>query len=294
MDKNLINKVIWWIPLKNVRNIVRDLLIAVINIDNNINNLNNNIKLLNDKVDNLNNNFNELNNKINNLHNVNLLDNKVYEYDFIFSIGNNCFTAEILRDYRIQLRKHSFPLDWLGNVDIYSILDIINNKFNRFLEFKDLVFLFKDTSNIFHYKNKYNNFNFPHEFKSDKINMNEYLLIKEKYERRINRTINCLNNSRILMVYIGYREPTSHKKLIDTNRIINMIKDIRKNYNNNNIDLLYIQHYPYKNKNMITFKNIDDIIHLYQYDNTPKGNTGLWMGDIEKTIKVLKKYRLTK
>ncbi|PCG19861.1 hypothetical protein KQ44_07335 [Brachyspira sp. G79] len=71
-----------------------------------------------------------------------------------------------------------------------------------------------------------------------------------------------------------------------------MINNIRKSYNNNNIDLLYTQHYPYKNKNTITFKNIDNIIHLYSYDNSPKWNTEFWKGDIENTIKVLKKYRL--
>ncbi|WP_297299047.1 DUF1796 family putative cysteine peptidase [uncultured Brachyspira sp.] len=322
MDKNLINKVVWWIPFKNIRNLVRNLLFLIINIDSKINTLNKNINELNNKINSTDANFNELNNKIdsidnkintlsNNINGLNnkvntlnnsinapnninkLLDDKVYEYDFIFSIGDNCFPAEILRDSRLKLRKSSSPLDWVYGGNIYKRLEIVNNKFNRFMEFEDLFFShIKGISFI--YRNKYTGLSFPHEFKSDKINNDEYLLVKEKYERRINRTLDYLYNSKILMVYTGARDEKAHEILLDTNKIINMMNDIRKNYNNNNIDLLYIQHYPYKDKHLISFKNINNTIHLYSYNNSRKENERIWIGNTENTIKVLRRYRLTK
>ena len=82
------------------------------------------------------------------------------------------------------------------------------------------------------------------------------------------------------------------KTFINLNDILNKINEIRKVYKNDNIDLLFIQHYPFKVKNRIIFTSINDTIHLYTLDNTPKGDTPFWKGDIENTTKILKKYRL--
>ena len=300
MTKELINKVVWWIPFKNLRDLIRNVLLSLLeiknkttNIDNKIieidNKINNNkkINLLDNKIIEIDNKIIEIDNKINNNKKINLLDNKIYEYDFIFSIGGNCFPAEILRG--LKLRKYSSPLDWTYGTSIYSNLEIINNKFYRFIELEDLIFSYK-TEYSFCYKNKYNGLYFSHDFFNE-INKEQYMHIKEKYNRRIHRLVNDLHNLKILMVYVGSRNIKSH--LINIDKIIYMINSIRKTYNNDNIDLLYIQHYPYKTKNIITFTNIKNMIHLYSYDITPKGNTPFWMGNIENTTKILQKYKLT-
>ena len=322
MNETLINKVVWWIPFKNIRNLIRNLLLIVIQINNKVTSLDGKVTGLDGKVTGLDGKVTNLDGKVTGLDGkvtgldgkvtgldgkvtnldgkvisldnkisyektydkANLLNNDIYEYDFIFSVGNNCYTANILET--LKIKKYSSPFDWLYGVTIYDNLDIIINKFNRFIDYDDLI-LSSQKPNSFTYKNKYNKLFFMHDFKSNKIDNAEYLLVKEKYERRINRTLNYLTNNKVLMVHI-----VRAKTFINLNDILNKINEIRKVYKNDNIDLLFIQHYPFKVKNRIIFTSINDTIHLYTLDNTPKGDTPFWKGDIENTTKILKKYRL--
>ncbi|WP_455145232.1 DUF1796 family putative cysteine peptidase [Brachyspira pilosicoli] len=271
MDKKIINDIVWWIPFKKLRNLIRDILLLLTRLD--------------DKI-------NDLDDKINSCNlNQCFLDNNVYEYDFIFSIGDNCCCAEMLK--KLNIRKYAGPLDWVDqNSNIISRLEIIYNKFDRFIDKDDMDFIAIDGSGKFRYINNYNLLCFPHEFNSDSFSDYEYLEVSKKYLHRINRTINFLKNSKVLMVYIADRNNYSHKKLININEILACINAIRKVYNNSNIDLLYMQHYPFKIKNKIIFKNIDNIIHLYTFDNIPGKKDRHWMGNIDNMTEILKKYKL--
>jgi len=112
MYSKVIDKIVWWIPFKNLRNLIRVILINILEINGKI-----------DKI-----NGQELNNtdfsKFCNSQNK-ILDNNVYEYDFIFSIGENCFCADILN--KNNLRTTSSPFDWLTPNRDYSKTNMISN-----------------------------------------------------------------------------------------------------------------------------------------------------------------------
>ena len=75
MYKKLIDKIIWWIPFKNLRNFIRDILINISEISKIREELNN-IKYRKDNIMGLSL-FCNTSNK--------MLDNNIYEYDFIFN-----------------------------------------------------------------------------------------------------------------------------------------------------------------------------------------------------------------
>ena len=114
MYSKVIDKIVWWIPFKNLRNLIRVILINILELKLN------------------NTDFSKFCNSQNKI-----LDNNVYEYDFIFSIGENCFCADILN--KNKLRITSSPFDWLtpnrdySKTNMISNLQIINNKFKDFL-----------------------------------------------------------------------------------------------------------------------------------------------------------------
>ncbi|SUW04887.1 hypothetical protein [Brachyspira pilosicoli] len=63
----IINDVVWWIPFKKLRNLVRCYFINLFNINNNLNDINNNIISLTNNIINLNTNINSINSCILNI-----------------------------------------------------------------------------------------------------------------------------------------------------------------------------------------------------------------------------------
>lgn len=288
MYEEIINKIVWWIPFKKVRDLIR----AILNNILNINNINNNINNINNNI---------LNTILNNFEEISNNDAINYKYDFIFSIGENCFTAYLLSDN--NLRTQSSPFDWLtplnsNNINIIKNLDIIKNKFDSFFNKEYFQFVCKGDNHHDVYFNTNTCLYYPHDFESKKefdFNYDENL---KKYSRRIDGLIKKLeSNKKILMVYIEHYRLENN--FVNINTIINYIMDIRKIYNNNNIFLLYIKHNYYINEKKIYFKNIDEKIDLYILDNSfdyknHKENLSEWCNNFEKTNKILKRYKLEK
>ncbi|WP_347292370.1 DUF1796 family putative cysteine peptidase [uncultured Brachyspira sp.] len=278
----LINKIVWWIPFKNIRYLIKELLFMFINIDNQIKNIDNQIK----NID------NQINSK-----KIYKLNIKSYEYDFIFSIGNNCNTAIMLKN--ANLRKLSSPLDWVNGGNIYYRLDLISSSFSSFFDNEHICFHHKeegDNGSVFVYSNKKFDLCFPHEFKSDKVSNKEFLEIENKYNRRIDKLNYYMKNpkNKVLMVYIenDVRWFTS-TNILDINKISYYIDKIRCVYCNNNIDLLYIQHYPFKQNDKMMFNLINNKIHLYTIDNRViDEEISPWMGNINNINKILNIYNI--
>lgn len=288
MYSKVIDKIVWWIPFKNLRNLIRVILINILEINGKI-----------DKI-----NGQELNNtdfsKFCNSKNK-ILDNNVYKYDFIFSIGENCFCADILN--KNKLRITSSPFDWLtpnrdySKTNMISNLQIINNKFKDFLIKDNFIYIgdsVKDGVKMYLNNNAklFHNHDFfiGNEFEED------YIKMKDTYLKRIERLLNELkSDKKILMVYIEYYR--LHNNYFNINELIDLLNAIRKTYNNENIDLLYIRHEFYCND--ITFKIIDNKIHLYILDNSfdytksyDKGYTPHWTGNAWATSEILNRYKL--
>ena len=283
MYSKVIDKIVWRIPFKNLRNLIRVILINILEISEISKELNNT-------------DFSKFCNSQNKI-----LDNNVYEYDFIFSIGENCFCADILN--KNKLRITSSPFDWLTpnrdycKENIISNLNIINNKFKDFLRKDDFIYLgdakesgvkiyLNNNAKLFHN----HDFFIGNEFEED------YIKMKDTYLKRIERLLNELkSDKKILMAYIEHYKLYNNDFYI--NELIDLLDAIRKTYNNENIDLLYIRHEFYCND--ITFKIIDNKIHLYILDNSfdytksyDKGYTPHWTGNAWATSEILNRYKL--
>lgn len=276
MYSKVIDKIVWWIPFKNLRNLIRVILINILELNNT--------------------DFSKFCNSQNKI-----LDNNVYEYDFIFSIGENCFCADILN--KNKLRITSSPFDWLTpnrdycKENIISNLNIINNKFKDFLRKDDFIYLGDEKeSGVKIYLNNNTNLFYNHDFFIDNKFEDDYIKMKEIYQRRIERLLTELeSDKKNLMVYIEYYR--LHNNYFNINELIDLLNAIRKTYNNENIDLLYIRHEFYCND--ITFKIIDNKIHLYILDNSfdytksyDKGYTPHWTGNAWATSEILNRYKL--
>lgn len=287
----IVDRIVWWIPFKNLRNFIRDILINISEI-NEIKQELNNIKSQKDNTTRL---YQFCNNS------NKMLDNNIYEYDFIFSIGENCFCVDILN--KNKLRITSSPFDWLTpnrdycKENIISNLNIINNKFKDFLRKDDFIYL-GDAKEIGAkiYLNNNTNLFYNHDFFIDNKFEDDYIKMKETYQRRIERLLTELeSDKKNLMVYIEYYR--LHNNYFNINELIDLLNAIRKTYNNENIDLLYIRHEFYCND--ITFKIIDNKIHLYILDNSfdytksyDKGYTPHWTGNAWATSEILNRYKL--
>lgn len=84
---------------------------------------------------------------------------------------------------RIGLRQESLPFDWLITEDLDSVLWLISNNFEGFLE-KDDLYQEKTPD---YYFNKRFSIHFYHDFVSTKSLVEQYDAVIEKYRRRIKR-----------------------------------------------------------------------------------------------------------
>lgn len=287
----IVDRIVWWIPFKNLRNFIRDILINISEI-NEIKQELNNIKSQKDNTTRL---YQFCNNS------NKMLDNNIYEYDFIFSIGENCFCADILN--KNKLRITSSPFDWLtpnrdySKTNMISNLQIINNKFKDFLIKDNFIYIGDSVKDgVKMYLNNNTNLFYNHDFFIDNKFEDDYIKMKETYQRRIERLLTELeSDKKNLMVYIEYYR--LHNNYFNINELIDLLDAIRKTYNNENIDLLYIRHEFFCND--ITFKIIDNKIHLYILDNSfdytksyDKGYTPHWTGNAWATSEILNRYKL--
>lgn len=127
-------------------------------------------------------------------------------------IGVECSVSHYLRS--VGKRKEAYPFDW-NVVPITSAIQLMANNFYGFLEKESLVFLpptkrllFNESGTDLIISNEIitpvicarYGILFPHDFSENGIA--DYLIIKEKYERRIQRLILALHkHSRPIFVY---------------------------------------------------------------------------------------------
>ena len=125
---------------------------------------------------------------------------EIKPFDLCISLGNYCLPAMILDI--LNLRKYSFPFDWLSSVDLDKNLDWIINDFDGFLSYPDLVFP-KDINckdEHIRVQNIKTGISFVHDFTEDSLS--EFHSITEKYKRRCNRLLQSCANKRVLFLYV--------------------------------------------------------------------------------------------
>lgn len=139
------------------------------------------------------------------------LNNIKRSYNIVVSLGCNCSTATHLK--RNDLRRFSMPLDWMKSPSLSDVIRLLKNKFNGFMEFNNLILLGRSAHTVegiehdeevrpnsiatFLVANKTYNIYFFHDFI---VIPNHdwsvtYPVVKDKYNRRINRFLNKIKNS---------------------------------------------------------------------------------------------------
>ena len=159
-----------------------------------------------------------------------VLDKSVITEDIMYiPIGIDCSVAFNLQKYGV--RKMAFPFDWLRLTDIKFVIDLIQSKFQYFMEKEYLIedtdidstkFPILDGDNMTDdykkhiiVKNTKLNIRFYHDCESieDIDNM------IEKYNRRITRFYNILGNINIKKVFIRLSKNKDDERLF--NKFIN-------------------------------------------------------------------------
>lgn len=107
-------------------------------------------------------------------------------FDNCISLGWFCGTASAL-SYN-ELRNFSSPFDWCYS-DFKNVLIMMENDFSGFLNINNLKV---EESNNKHFMDLKYNFCFLHEIQSDFLE--EYPLVKQKYDRRITRFLQEIEN----------------------------------------------------------------------------------------------------
>jgi hypothetical protein len=193
------------------------------------------------------------------------------KYDLIFGIGGACSCSTLLRNR--QLQNFSYPFDWVSHQYFKGSIDILGNKFKNFIEYEDLEYICSPLEHDI-YRNKSNNMLFNHDFPKnyDKNRKESFLLVKEKYDRRINRLLTKISESkRVLMVYleiVRLQEEEKEREINSDEFIVNSYQKIISAYNFKNsplcrlfgrtMDLLYIGYDPYIPPKKIIKKQLCD------------------------------------
>ncbi len=175
---------------------------------------------------------------------------KKQKFDLIFSLGAACPTSMLLRKHRLQ--KSSYPLDWIGGDDnFFSRVQILCHHFDDFINKADL----QSTEQTYMDRgglrrlvfNTKNGLLFNHDFSGEKSLEEDYPRIFEKYQRRIKRLLQTIQNSqKILIVF--------QEKAIEPHCL------------KNNIDLISAYHllnktFPDKSWHILYFSNNHQMSH---------------------------------
>ena len=109
------------------------------------------------------------------------------------SLGSFCGVAMELE--RVGLRQESLPFDWLITADFDSVLWLIRNNFDGFLEKEDL---YQEETPDYYYSKRFS-IHFYHEFVSTKSLDEQYDAVAGKYRRRIKRFYGIISSPTVFI-----------------------------------------------------------------------------------------------
>jgi hypothetical protein len=273
MNKLLVNICCCFIPKKNRHHfretylkrslfeiffLSKDLLGKICKIENNIDKIENNIVKL----------YNEI------------CEPKKQVYDFVISLGIDCYSEKILRD--CNLANESIPLDHthnFGEIDteykksgfqgFESKMNLIINNFDNFINLEDLYVARYSVSRPYENTtqsptnyvcgNKRTGLYYYHNFNcNNREDANTYILtkdiindmydeVKTKFDRRIKRFNENLHYAnKVLLVYIDIpsrlRIAGNIGKYLDEEIILKKQEELQNKFPNKQIDFLFLEH----------------------------------------------------
>ncbi len=210
------------------------------------------------------------------------------KYEVIFSIGSACLCSQMLR--RSGLQFCSYPFDWLFGCDFSGRIDILISGFKDFLNKEDLHFTGKCNSDERNpcdvYRNDKTGITFNHDFAQGVPFDVAYPAIKAKYDRRINRLLNNIDNHKdILIVFTETPSQDHTTDVISDDVLISGYDKIIQRFPNKNIDLLYIACTPERSE-----KQIGE--HIFKLTFNYRSLHGTPLHDARILRTAVKNYRL--
>jgi hypothetical protein len=197
-------------------------------------------------------------------------------YNFL-TLGYDCSPAAALRS--LNLREFALPFDWvISNIRILELC--FKDNFENF--HKQLYFNHNKTRMIDYY-----GFEFPHDYPLTDISNNEFVgegifgeengkcitdnwknyynIVKSKYDRRIERFLNIMNDDKPIIILSRY----------NANEVIKLQSLLKKYYNKTNIIFI--------NSSTQSFE-IKNIINIYTEKNGIWNDSIIWTETINKVI----------
>jgi hypothetical protein len=141
-------------------------------------------------------------------------------------MGHACFMARELE--KRNLRKFSWPFDWVFGSAFEERRNLFINKFDRYFEKKDLEYICTGLHlNTDVYKNTITGPLYNHDFKQHGNFNSEYPLVRDKYDRRVKRVLNKIKNGkRVLIIYEEVRA-ASTPSLQKITELVKMAKHMK-------------------------------------------------------------------
>lgn len=177
-------------------------------------------------------------------------------FDFVFSLGEDCGCAMHLRKF--GLRIMSSPFDWVNGASFETRINLLCNNFEGFLSKDKLVYkdyshkaTLRDCANDIYY-DKGLGFNFIHDFATSIPLDKSYPTVRERYDRRIKRTLDKIRSSRHVLIVWWSRD-----KIISAEEIASSIARLKKAFPINDINLMVCQNAP-KGNASVSFEQIGD------------------------------------
>jgi hypothetical protein len=141
------------------------------------------------------------------------------EYDLIISLGRECSCTNLLR--AADMQERSYPFDWLtsSSFSFDTRILLLVNGFKDFFRKEDFSMIENHTfseTNCNSYKNNKTGLYFRHDFLSTLCFDDAFDEVKEKYERRIKRLYDKIDESRkVLFVWFDQGFIPTDQQLLD-------------------------------------------------------------------------------
>lgn len=185
----------------------------------------------------------------------------------IIPFGEDCLITFSLRN--LEKRNSSLPFDWLGyegkeGIYFSAAVDILCNEFKDFLNLEDLVVI-GPTGNEdkgIHVTNTKTGFRYKHDFFDGRSIDEQFPSIKEKYNRRISRLLDLLNNGgNFLFTHMAYSNISD--QIIDEK-----LKKIRDKFPKSKLYFLFLLHDPSKKQYESEIINKDSLTRIIKFNNS--------------------------
>lgn len=217
---------------------------------------------------------------------------KNFKYDLFISIGEDCACTSYLRNCKLQFS--SFPFDWLTHATFEKRIEILCNDFHNFLNIEDLYYLNYDKNPHNHfdsYGNKLNDFHFYHDFAQDTPLEVSYPDVREKYNRRIERLYQKINQAKkVLFVWFSRDKVLSNQQLTDA------LSKLTNKFSNTDVNLLVLENNFDKTCNEIRKTEISKNITKYSFNITTNNFDNALdecMGNKELAYQIFNQYRIS-